>query len=427
MSTLSPGFGRAKRTVPADPPGGQDRLLVVDDEPAIASSIADLFRNRCEVVTATSGADGLAELASGNVAVIICDQRMPRMTGAAFLGAAAVSNPDATRIMLTGYADLPAVVEAVNEGKIYFYLTKPWTGAELKSVVEKAFERNHLLRERRRLIQELQQANATLEEKVRQRTRELSDNNIALKESNRVKSHVLGVAAHDLRTPLGGILGLAEILRVDNKAAEEATELVGLIYDTSKQMLTLINDLLDVSRIESGRLDLQVVPVEIGPYVSGIEKYNQLFASNKGIKLNVTYGPMPPIASFDPQRIRQVINNLLSNAFKFSQPGTAVTLDVRTTDAGLAVVISDQGEGIRREELPVLFGAFQRTSTRPTGDEYSSGLGLCICKQLVEAHGGRITVDSELGKGSRFAFTLPHPQPTAPRTPGVNDDRTLAQ
>jgi signal transduction histidine kinase len=427
MSTLSPGFGRATRKAPADPAGRQERLLVVDDEPGIVSSIADLFRNRCEVVTTTSPADGLVQLANGHVAVIISDQRMPGMTGSAFLAAAAASNPDATRIMLTGYADLPAVVQAVNEGKIYFYMTKPWTGAELEAVVEKAFEHNHLLRERRRLIEELQQANATLEEKVRQRTRELSDKNIALEESNRVKNQVLGVAAHDLRTPLGGIHGLAELLRGDNVAAEEATELVGLICDTSEQMLTLINDLLDVSRIESGRIDLQVGPVEIGPYVSDIEKYNQLFASRKGIGLNVTCGPMPPVTSFDPQRIRQVINNLLGNAFKFSQPGTAVTLDVRSTDEGLAVAISDQGEGIRREELPLLFGAFQRTSTRPTGDEYSSGLGLCICKQLVEAHGGRITVDSEFGKGSRFAFTLPQPQSTAPRTPGVNDDRTLAQ
>ncbi|MEO8255873.1 MAG: hybrid sensor histidine kinase/response regulator [Acidobacteriota bacterium] len=416
MSTLSPGFGRPTRTAPADPAGRQERLLVVDDEPAIGSSIADLFRNRCEVVTTTSAADGLAQLANSNVAVIISDQRMPGMTGSAFLAAAAASNPDATRIMLTGYADLPAVVEGVNEGKIYFYMTKPWTGAELEAVVEKAFEHHHLLRERRRLIDELQQANATLEEKVRQRTRELSDKNIALEESNRIKNQVLGVAAHDLRTPLGGIHSLAELLRGDDVSAEEAKEFVGLIYDTSQQMQTLLNDLLDVSLIESGRIDLQVGPVEIGPYVSDITKYNELFARRKGIGLAVTCGPISPVVSFDPQRIRQVINNLLGNAFKFSRPGTTVTLDVRSTDAGLAVAVSDQGQGIRREELPLLFGAFQRTSTRPTGDEQSSGLGLSICKHLVEAHGGRITVDSEFGKGSRFAFTLPQPPAAAAET-----------
>lgn len=416
MSRLSPGFGRATRTAPADPTGRQERLLVVDDEPAIGSSIADLFRHRCEVVTTTSAADGLVQLANGNVAVIISDQRMPGMTGSAFLAAAAASHPDSTRILLTGYADLPAVVQAVNEGKIYFYLTKPWTAAEMEAVVEKAFEHHHLLRERRRLIEELQQANATLEEKVRQRTRELSDKNIALEESNRIKNQVLGVAAHDLRTPLGGIHGLAGLLRSEDVSAEEAKEFVNMIYDTSEQMQALLNDLLDVSRIESGRVDLQVGPVEIGPYVSDIEKYSELFARRKGIGLDVTCGPLSPVVSFDPQRIRQVIDNLLGNAFKFSRPGTTVTLDVRSTDAGLSVAVSDQGQGIRPEEVPLLFGAFQRTSTRPTGDEHSSGLGLCICKQLVEAHGGRITVNSEFGKGSRFAFTLPQPPAAAPET-----------
>jgi response regulator RpfG family c-di-GMP phosphodiesterase len=234
MSTLSPGFGRATRKAPADPAGRQERLLVVDDEPGIVASIADLFRNRCEVVTTTSAAGGLAQLANGTVAVIISDQRMPGMTGSAFLAAAAASHPDATRIMLTGYADLPAVVQGVNEGKIYSYMTKPWTGADMEAVVEKAFEHHHLLSERRRLIEELQQANATLEEKVRERTRELSDKNIALEESNRVKNQVLGVAAHDLRTPLGGIHGLATLLRGDDVAADEAKEFVGLIYDTSE-------------------------------------------------------------------------------------------------------------------------------------------------------------------------------------------------
>lgn len=407
MSKLSAGFGRPSATAPIRSPGSLGALLVVDDEQAITASIADLFRNRYAVVTTTNPEEALKQLESENVAVIISDQRMPQMSGSDFLSHAAITNPEATRIMLTGYADLGAVVEAVNQGKIYFYMTKPWTNVEMETVVEKAFEHHRLLRERRRLIEELQQANATLEERVMERTHELREKNDALEESNKIKNQVLGVAAHDLRSPLGSIRSLAELLRDDDLEIQEGKAFLGMIYSVSDHMLDMLNDLLDISRIESGKIDLQIAPVELVSYLNEIEKYNQLFARRKRIELVIKCGKMPSVVLFDPQRIAQVINNLLGNAFKFSQPDTTVTLEVSETEAGIEIEVTDQGQGIQSNEIPLLFGAFQRTSTRPTGDEQSSGLGLCICKQIVDAHGGRIGVASEFGKGSRFFFSLP--------------------
>ena len=116
--------------------------------------------------------------------------------------------------------------------------------------------------------------------------------------------------------------------------------------------------------------------------------------------------PGLPQVRIDGERVRQVLNNLLGNAIKFSNLGTTVTLEVRRVAGGIEFAVRDEGQGIKADEVPLLFGAFQRASTKPTGGEASSGLGLSICKKIVEAHGGWIGVESEIGKGSRFAFTL---------------------
>ncbi len=415
MSTLSSGFSR--HTKPAQSTFHHptlETLLVVDDEVAITSSIADMFRGRYQVITALSGEEALAKLKNLDIAVVISDQRMAHMTGAEFLSRIATTNPEATRIMLTGYADLDSVVEAVNDGKIYFYMTKPWKSGEMEAVVDHAFERHALLQERRELVEQLREANADLEEKVKQRTQELSEKNTALEASNKVKNEFLGIAAHDLRSPLGSIRNMAEMLldEDDEMAKAEAREFLGMIHSTSDQMLTLVNDLLDISRIESGKIELQLETIELRPYLAEIEKYNQLLGRRKQIQLEVTCAEQLLTAIFDRERIRQVLNNLVGNAFKFSQPGTTVKLVVASAGAGVEFAVIDQGQGIRSDELPLLFGAFQRTSTRPTGGEQSSGLGLSICKQIVASHGGTIAVESDYGQGSRFYFNLPSPHET---------------
>jgi two-component system sensor histidine kinase/response regulator len=409
MAALSSGFSRHTKLVEsAFPQPSLETLLVVDDEEGITSSIAEIFRGRYQVITALSAEEALAKLASEDVAVVISDQRMPRMSGAELLARIAVTQPDATRIMLTGYSDLESVVKAVNDGQIYFYMTKPWESGEMEAVVEHAFERHALLQKNRELIEQLRKANAELEDKVEQRTQELREKNSALEASNKIKNEFLGIAAHDLRSPLGGIRSMAELLLDEDDAVEEAEarEFLGLIRSTSNQMLTLVNDLLDISRIEAGKIELQIETVELRPFLAEIEKYNQMLGRRKRIQFGMNCREDVLVGTFDRERIRQVLNNLVGNAFKFSPPETTVTLDV-TSAGGLVFSVTDLGQGIRSDELPLLFGAFQRTSTRPTGDEQSSGLGLSICKQIVEAHGGSIGVESTQGKGSRFYFCLP--------------------
>ncbi len=420
MASLSSGFSRHTKLVESTfPQPSLETLLVVDDEEGITSSIAEIFRGRYQVITALSAEDALAKLETEDVAVVISDQRMPHMTGAELLARIAVTHPEATRIMLTGYADLESVVKAVNDGQIYFYMTKPWKSGEMEVVVEHAFERHALLQKNRELIEQLRKANAELEDKVEQRTQELREKNRALEASNKIKNEFLGIAAHDLRSPLGSISNMAELLldEDDQMAKAEAKEFLGMIHSTSNQMLTLVNDLLDISRIEAGKIELQRETVELRSFLAEIEKYNQMLGRRKRIQLEVNCEVDVLAGTFDRERIRQVLNNLIGNAFKFSPPETTVTLAVRFA-GDLEFSVTDHGLGILKEELPLLFGAFRRTSTRPTGDEQSSGLGLSICKQIVEAHGGTIGVESTHGQGSRFYFRLPAFPPPDETYPG---------
>jgi signal transduction histidine kinase len=399
----------ADHGVPHTHEGSSQALLVVDDHEAVIASVVELFRGRYHVLGAHSVEKALGLLQQGGIAVVMADQRMPKMSGSELLAQIATLDPDVTRILMTGYPDIDVVMQAINQGKIYYYVPKPWDSTELEAIIDKAFEYHELLCERRRLITELRQANNDLEAKVQARTQELQEKNAALEAMNRLKNEFLGMAAHDLRSPIGNIQSLAELL-LDNDADmrhDERVEVAAMIRKLSHGMMNLLNDLLDITTIESGKIDLQLMPVSVAPYVVEIQHYHQRLAERKKIQLVAEVAENIPMLCFDKERIRQVLNNLLSNAIKFSPMYTAVRLTVHATSAGVEFSVLDQGQGIRVEEQSKLFGAFQRTSTKPTAGEQSTGLGLSICKKIVELHGGTIGVESEMGRGSRFFFTLP--------------------
>ena len=386
-------------------------LLVVDDQEGVIAAVVELFRGRYQVLGAHNVEEALEILRHGGVAVVMADQRMPRVSGSELLAQIARFDPDVTRILMTGYPDIDAVMQAINQGKIYYYVAKPWDPSELEAIIDKAFEYHDLLRERRRLVAELQQANDALEAKVLARTEELREKNAALEAMNTLKNEFLGMAAHDLRSPIGNIQSLAELL-LENHASlrsEERREVAVMIHKLARGMVNLLNDLLDITTIESGKIDLQPTPVPMTPYLAEIQHYHQRLAERKRIRLVTEVAENLPTVCFDQERIRQVLNNLLSNAIKFSPTHTLVRLTVLPTPMGVEFSVIDQGQGIRVEEQSMLFGAFQRTSVKPTAGEHSTGLGLSICKKIVELHGGTIGVESEVGRGSRFFFTLPLP------------------
>lgn len=223
---------------------------------------------------------------------------------------------------------------------------------------------------------------------------------------NRRKDKMLGMAAHDLRGPLGTIQACLTLLSDPEADANEQQEFSKIANDVVEKTLLLINDLLDVSAIETGELTLYKKKIVLEPFLNRVVRLNRIAGESKGIALSLkNLGPEEWV--FDPERVEQVLDNLIGNAFKFSHAGTMVQIEVSEQAGDLILSCHDKGQGICEEDLDKLFSAFQKTQTQPTNSEKGHGLGLCICKKIVELHGGRIEVKSVLGEGTTFQMHLP--------------------
>ncbi len=230
-----------------------------------------------------------------------------------------------------------------------------------------------------------------------------------LAELNEIKTRFLGIAAHDLRSPLAVVKSFLSILDAGTVEGEPAKrkDLYGRMSRACDRMLALINDLLDVSAIESGSLKLERKPADMGAVLAESLETNRIVAAAKNIRLAADIPSSLPPVEIDSGRISQALDNLLGNAFKFSKPETTVMLSAEALGDSIRVSVRDQGPGISAEDLPKLFRPFGRAGTRPTGGEKSTGLGLAIVKKIIELHGGQVGVESEVGKGSTFFFTIP--------------------
>ncbi|GAB4285497.1 MAG: hypothetical protein Kow0029_32310 [Candidatus Rifleibacteriota bacterium] len=226
---------------------------------------------------------------------------------------------------------------------------------------------------------------------------------------NEMKNKFLGIAAHDLRSPLALVQSYIDML--DDDAVLEDKEkrqyLFGRAKATISRMLNLINDLLDISAIESGKLNLEMKPTDLSSFLQEIVSNHQITAKIKNIAV---VGEIPdelPKVNIDTRRMAQAIDNLITNAVKFSPKGTTVKLKAEVEDGFVKISVIDQGQGIPEAEQAKLFQEFGKTSVRPTDGEKSTGLGLAIVKKIVVAHGGKVGVKSKEGIGSTFYLTIP--------------------
>lgn len=228
---------------------------------------------------------------------------------------------------------------------------------------------------------------------------------------SRLKDDFVAIVSHDLRSPLTAILGATEILLndeyIDVPLTPDQRELVENIQVMGEQQLYLVNDLLDLAKIESGKIQLTPTVADIEHVAQQCLQTLHVLAENKNIRLEYQFEPGLPKIRVDVPKVTQVINNLLSNAIKFTEPGGMVTLHVEKDGDMMKVAVTDTGEGIPPEELLLLFSKFQQFKSAGTRGERGTGLGLAICKNLIELHHGKIWVDSRVGAGSTFAFTLP--------------------
>jgi signal transduction histidine kinase len=239
--------------------------------------------------------------------------------------------------------------------------------------------------------------------------RELAKKNAELGKLNAQKNQFLGMAAHDLRNPLSVILTLSEFLLDENLkvTGDERQEFIRRIRSSSEFMLRLVNDLLDISKIEAGRLDLDLEAADLRAIVEANLALNRYLADKREVKLSLVGDETVPRLMLDASKIEQVLNNLIVNAIKFSPTGGTVEVRLNKGENDVTISVSDQGPGIPEEEFHKLFNPFEKTSAKSATKEKSTGLGLAIVKKIVSGHQGRIRVESQVGRGSTFHVTLP--------------------
>jgi signal transduction histidine kinase/CheY-like chemotaxis protein len=268
------------------------------------------------------------------------------------------------------------------------------------------------------LYEQLQRANTRLEERVAARTQDLTNANrrltaqwARLRQANSFKSEILGTVAHDLKNPLGVILGRTEILKemVSGAGAldQNIDAQIAYIRDAANRLTEMVDDLVSDAMADALDITIRREPVDISAVVQEVAEANRPIATRKEQSITVI-APPDHAAMCDSDRIRDAIDNLVSNAIKYSPIGGAIDLLVAREGDGILVQIRDQGAGLSPEDISRLFGRFQRLSAKPTAGETSTGLGLSIVKRIVDLHGGRVTVESTgPGKGATFKMTLP--------------------
>ena len=241
---------------------------------------------------------------------------------------------------------------------------------------------------------------------VNERTGELSRVNEELLKAKRLQDEVQRIAVHDLKNPLQAIMGSADLIRRQNSELPASIRLAEKISQASKRMLALVNEMLEISRIETGDIKLELQAVDIGGLIAQVAEgfANQMLNKEQKINLKIESGCL---VRGDLEWLKEIFDNLVSNAVKFSPGKTSITIAVRCLGKTVLVAIQDHGPGLTSEDKKKLFGKFQRLSARPTGGESSTGLGLSIAQQLVRRHEGRIWAESEIGLGSTFYVELP--------------------
>jgi two-component system, NarL family, sensor histidine kinase BarA len=262
---------------------------------------------------------------------------------------------------------------------------------------------NRMLRNLVSMQDQYRQVNVDLNEKVD----ELAQANMALYESNRLKSDFLATMSHELRTPLNSIIGFSDVLLSTDAIADKQRRWVGNIQSSGQRLLNLINDILDLAKIEAGKMQVRLEEFHLPAVAEGVVAPIRPMAERKNIDLRVQIDPDLPTLRQDPTKVQQILQNLLSNAIKFTPEGGRVVMKADADPRFITVTVTDTGIGIAPEEQELVFQKFRRSGNPLTRENPGTGLGLSISRELAKLLGGEITLKSELGQGSTFTVRLP--------------------
>ena len=523
-------------------PPVKECVLVVDDEPQILTAITDLLEDEFTVLTAKDGPTALDLLAGHEVSVILSDQRMPGMSGAEFLGRARMLS-DATRVLVTGYSDLDALVSAVNLGQIHAYLSKPWNPLELKVVVRTAGDRWRLgrtLEQERNLLQALmvnvpdaiffkdrdlnftrvnaaqaamlgckepsevvgmrlgelvgfdhavriedqeraiiekaaavtdrveevadgqggvqwysitkvpirqgqevvglagiardvtkrkqaedylRHAHDELQKAVDERTQTLREEVLrraqaedvaqnareAAEAANRAKTVFLANMSHELRTPLNAIIGFSELATsvMEPLDLERYGNFLDNISESAHHLLRVISDILDVSRVEVGKVVLRETEVDVVEVIRAVSRLIDHAVANKRQTLSVDLPESMPRVRADERLLKQILLNLVSNSAKFTPQGGKIRIGASLVEGAVSFSVEDNGVGIAAEDISMVLQPFGQAENSISPKYEGTGLGLPLAKGFMELHGGQLAIASTVGEGTRVTITFP--------------------
>ncbi len=393
-------------------------IMCVDDEDIVIKSLKrelkKAFGEQYLIETAESGQEALKlfkELAAEEceIPIIISDQIMPDMKGSDLLQRVHAISPKTLKIMLTGQANLEDVTHAVNFANLYHYIAKPWEATSLVLTIRGALNQYYQDKQLEEQNNVLQNMNAILERQVKERTAELEVQQQELKNANASKDKFFSIIAHDLRTPFSGLIAMTEIF-TDNLAEfsrDDIKDGLAALQKTSKAVYTLLENLLTWSRLQRGVM--QFLPQKI--FLNQVtEMISHLFTSRLAQKkITLRDAISETIVGYgDINMISTVFRNLISNALKFTDPGGTIDISAIQRDDGfIEVVIADTGIGMSQEDLAKLFQIDIKHTQVGTAGEKGTGLGLILCKELIEQNGGTILAESTPGEGTTMTFTLP--------------------
>ena len=383
-------------------------ILIVDDDQNLLNGLCRQLGKRFELSVATSGQEALRILESdGPFAVALSDYRMPGMNGVEFLGEMSRRSPETVRIMFTQYGETDVVVAALHEGRVYRFLEKPCPIPLLEAVLVDAVEQYRLIRVEHLHIDELDRANQDLRDANLRLTQAQAEAIAA----NRAKNALLACISHEVRTPIAAIRGFADLVLDATTTLEEKHEAASTLHRNADYLLQLINDLMDLSRIEEGKFQVERRPCCPVRIVADVASLLRVRATSKGLDLDVEYvPPIPESIVTDPLRLRQTLINLVGNAIKFTTRGSvriqAKVIAPESPTPSMAFEVIDTGVGIGADQLSQLFRPYHQIDASTRHDSGGSGLGLAISKHLAEMLGGNITVDSVPEQGSTFCLTV---------------------
>ncbi len=375
-----------------------DSILVVEDEAGTRATLSAILEDAgYEVTGLEKGTEARQMIRSHSFNVIITDVRLPDVGGLEILELAKEINPDVAVIIMTGYASIETAVNAVNEGA-YAYFVKPINPDEIKTTITNALKQQRLSLENKRLVESLQRSNKLLFEA-----------NEELKRATQLKSEFLANMSHELRTPLNVVIGFSQLMLdgVPGEINKEQRQCLDDILSCSQHLLNLINEILDLSKIESGKIKLLLTNVVLTDVIESLRGTMMPIIAPRKQSLEVEVEEGLLLVRTDKAKVRQVLLNLLSNATNFTPDGGKLKIEVVRENNRCQVSVIDNGIGIKKKDQERIFEPFCQLESPLFKEKRGTGLGLTLVKQIIERHGEQIWVESEHGKGSRFIFTLP--------------------